>query len=383
MSDVINLDDELRRALGAAREEIRALQEENARLSHTTASDSLPYAPATRWEGMEVPQREWLWDQWIPMYQTTALYGDGGMGKTLFAQQLATSVALGRDFMGISTTGGPVMGIFCEDDEAELHRRQQSVNEWLGCEMGDLERLYPVSRVGRDNLLITFDGQDEGSLTPFWAELDQRLGIERPVLLCVDTAADTFGGNENARPQVRQFIQLALTRLAIKHRCAVLLLAHPSAAGLSSGEGTGGSTAWNNSVRSRMYLQRDPDDESVTVLTRKKSNYAAQGEQLQLYWQDGAFWQSGSNIDKKNKEEAAKRILLAVVQRQIKKGLFTSPMERSPSYAPKVAAKAGDARLQRISRKQFITALDEMLDSGELVVNETRSGLRLEEGGSQ
>ena len=33
-------------------------------------------------------------------------------------------------------------------------------------------------------------------------------------LVVIDTAADTFAGNENIRPQVRQFITL-LTRLAI------------------------------------------------------------------------------------------------------------------------------------------------------------------------
>jgi hypothetical protein len=62
-------------------------------------------------------------------------------------------------------------------------------------------------------------------------------------------------GNENDRAQARQFIGM-LRGLAIRHECAVLLLSHPSVAGIASGGGSSGSTAWNNSVRSRLYLSR-------------------------------------------------------------------------------------------------------------------------------
>jgi RecA-family ATPase len=64
--------------------------------------------------------------------------------------------------------------------------------------------------------------------------------------------ADMFSGDENSRPQSRQFIGL-LKRLARKHDCAFLLLAHPSLTGLNTGSGMSGSTGWNNAVRSRLY----------------------------------------------------------------------------------------------------------------------------------
>jgi hypothetical protein len=40
-----------------------------------------------------------------------------------------------------------------------------------------------------------------------------------------------------------------LKRLARKHDCAILLLAHPSLTGLNTGSGMSGSTGWNNAVR--------------------------------------------------------------------------------------------------------------------------------------
>lgn len=254
----------------------------------TAVPATLDTAPASLWADQPVPVRQWLLADWIPMRQTTALYGDGGVGKTLLAQQLATAVASGRGFLGLAPRAGTVLGLFCEDDVDTLHMRQDGINRALGISYRELAGFHVASRVGRDNLLMTFDGHDAGTLTPFWHEIDALVAKIQPALLIVDTAADTFGGNENIRPQVRQFVQQALTALAQRYECAVLLCAHPSAAGLQNGQGTGGSTAWSNSVRSRLYLSKDPSSDR-TILTRKKSNYAAAGEEIPVLYADGAF----------------------------------------------------------------------------------------------
>ncbi|WP_369675560.1 AAA family ATPase, partial [Enterococcus faecium] len=82
---------------------------------------------------------------------------------------------------------------------------------------------------------------------------------ERPALVGLDTLADLHSGQENDRTTARQFIGL-LRGLAIRHGCAVVLLAHPSLTGMASGSGLSGSTAWNASVRSRLYLERVVQD---------------------------------------------------------------------------------------------------------------------------
>ena len=62
-----------------------------------------------------------------------------------------------------------------------------------------------------------------------------------------------------------------------------MLLAHPSLTGMNTGTGTSGSTAWNNSVRSRLYLDRvresgiEPDPDA-RVLRTMKSNYGPVGD---------------------------------------------------------------------------------------------------------
>jgi hypothetical protein len=79
--------------------------------------------------------------------------------------------------------------------------------------------------------------------------------VGQPAVVILDTLADLFPDNENDRAQARQFVGM-LSAIAIKYKCAVILLAHPSPAGLNNGTGTSGSTGWNNSVRSRLYLTR-------------------------------------------------------------------------------------------------------------------------------
>jgi len=116
-----------------------------------------------------------------------------------------------------------------------------------------------------------------------------------PTLVILETAADLFGGNENDRGQVRQFLANCCAKIAMESGAAVLICAHPSVAGLKSGEGSGGSTAWNNTLRSRLWLRRDLDnhdeeaDTDVRILELKKANLAQRGTMLRLRWVDGVF----------------------------------------------------------------------------------------------
>ena len=113
---------------------------------------------------------------------------------------------------------------------------------------GELDRLTLRSLAGDDALLATLD-RKSGMLatTPLYGELDRRIADGKPALVVLDTLADLYSGDENVRSQARQFIGF-LRRLAIRHRCAVLLLAHPSLSGMASGSGNSGSTAWNGSA---------------------------------------------------------------------------------------------------------------------------------------
>ena len=100
---------------------------------------------------------------------------------------------------------------------------------------------------------MTFTRSGAGEPTSFHRQVVQAAQDLEVKLVIIDTAADTFGGSENDRNQVRQYVQRALGQIALKTGGAVVCCAHPSREGLKSGEGDGGSTGWSNAFRSRAY----------------------------------------------------------------------------------------------------------------------------------
>jgi RecA-family ATPase len=275
------------------------MERERHRSPDDFSIEPLEIVDPVSFQDVPVPIRRWLWDSWVPLGVVTALYGDGGTGKSLLAQQLMTSCAAHRTFLGFDVMRCRALGIFCEDDRDELHRRQAAINETTGVDFADLMDVRWVPRVGLENLLMLFGADGRGVPTPFFFQLLDLAKSVGSQLIIIDTAADTFAGNENIRPQVRQFLGL-LTRLAREIEGAVILLAHPSQTGRATGQGDGGSTAWNNSVRSRLYLSRleatngDAPDPNIRILSRRKANYALAGVDITLRWSGGAFALVGS-----------------------------------------------------------------------------------------
>ena len=226
-----------------------------------------------------------------------SLYGGGATGKSLLALLLGHAMAVGQPWVGLPTVQGSSLFVSCEDDADELHRRHADIRKGLGHVIGD--PFGPVSawdRVGHNNLLAVPDARGVMQAGPFLAELVAELAAQRPTLVVLDTLADVYGGNEIDRVQVNGFLKTCLGGLIREQREAghdltILLLGHPSKSALADGSGFSGSTAWENGVRSRLYLSRPenagPDER---ILTRAKANYAGGDDgELALVWSDGVF----------------------------------------------------------------------------------------------
>lgn len=264
--------------------------------------DSEPF-PATKFTGT-APPRVWLWKDWIPEGIVASLYGDGGVGKSLLAQQLCYALGSGGKFLGPRGFDMPkkkVMAAFCEDDEEELWRRHDDIIKSMGGFSQPFKDVLLWPRVGFDNLLVTFDRHGAPQMTAFFDKLARRALSNRVEFLVLDTAADLFGGNENIRSEVNFFIKSTCGKIIKTAKDAgfvmtILVLAHPSQAGKASGSGESGSTSWNNAVRSRLYITRPEEGlAEQRTLTRMKSNYSASGvdENLELLWNAGILELTG------------------------------------------------------------------------------------------
>ena len=319
-----------------------------------------------------VPEREWVVTDWLPVGSVTALYGDGGVGKTLLAQQLMTSCASGTPWCGMTTMRCKSLALLCEDDEPELHRRQVKMCAAFGIPLGDLGDMQWISGVGQDNALATFTPDCRMHETPLYADLSAaaiKLGVR---LVVLDTAADVFAGNENDRHQVRMFLGL-LSRLAMRIQGAVLLNAHPSRTGLSTGNLDGGSTAWSNTVRSRWSLARQQGDEeqpdtAERVLTRRKANYASIGDIIKLRWVNGIYVPvtPEGGIAGAVHRAAAEMVFLELLGRAEAQGQRVSDSPKAGNYAAKRFAQRPDSH--GYTAKDFERAMGALFASRQIAM---------------
>jgi 5S rRNA maturation endonuclease (ribonuclease M5) len=258
------------------------------------APDPLIFIDLTRWQDRPVPERPWAVRDRIPLNNVTLFSGEGAIGKTILSLQLAVATVLGRDWLKALPEPGPVVAVCCEDDPDELHRRLDAILRHYQASFADLAGLHLISLAGQDALLAT--PRRDGLLQPtrLFKQLGEAAADLKPKLILIDNSADVFGGNENDRAQVRQFIGL-LRGLAMLANAGALLTSHPSLTGITTGTGLSGSTAWNAGVRSRLYLKRattakdEEPDANLRVLEIMKNNYGPVGETITLCWKDGLF----------------------------------------------------------------------------------------------
>lgn len=321
--------------------------------------------------GVEVPPRQWHVEDFIPANQVTMLGGDGGVGKSLVALQLAVATALGTRWIGKSPTKTRTVYISAEDDQDEMHRRLADIAAQGGHTLAGLSDLTLRSLAGEDALLAVADSRS-GTLTPtdLFRELDAYIGDTGTGFLVLDTLADLHSGEENNRAIARQFIGL-LRGLALRHECTVLLLAHPSLTGISTGSGLSGSTAWNNSVRSRLYIERikedgDEIDPDIRRLTTKKANYSSTGQEIILRWQDGVFVPdaAGNPIDDLLSTPDARAKFLELLAKYKEEGRRVNA-SGGPYYAPLIMSK--DPRSGRWNKAALAAAMADLFTLGTIV----------------
>jgi RecA-family ATPase len=249
-------------------------------------AESLPVIDPRDWQGKSVPERQWFVDGWIPDRTVTNLSGDGGSGKTEIILQLVAASSLRTQWFGKDVSTGPCLYYGAEDEADELHRRLETIVQSAGKQLSDLDGIRLIPMAGLDAVLAEPDRKGNLAATAIYPKLVSQAMALRPKLIVIDPSADVFGGDEINRAQVRKFVSM-LRGLAMNIDCAVLLLSHPSLTGMNSGTGTSGSTAWNNSVRSRLYLEITSPD--TRVLTVVKANHGKVGEKIEMRWNDGVY----------------------------------------------------------------------------------------------
>lgn len=269
----------------------------NGQSQHIPKIEPLDTIRASSWHGKERPVREWLDGR--KLYRvgfTGILTGAGAVGKTLLALQASVACVTGMRWLGTPIKQGPVIFYSAEEPVEEMHLRVDEICEAEGIHLNKLGDLHVIdlNKVINAALIATDKKTSVSKTTDLFLRLDKTMSIIQPVCVWLDNRSLIVTGNENDR-DVASFAMRQLQLLAEKHRCAIIMLAHPSQAGENSGTGASGSTGWFNTTRSVVYMSRPKDedgnitDKNARVLENNKPNYSQIGNLLNLKWEFNRF----------------------------------------------------------------------------------------------
>jgi RecA-family ATPase len=330
------------------------------------ARDPLPVIDPRDWQGKPVPKREWFVEGMIPHRTVTLFSGDGGSGKTRTALQLIVAAALRTPWLGKAASPGPCLLYTAEDESDELHRPLAATVAKAGYQLADLDGVRLIPMAGETRYWAKPINPSQLGETAQFAKLKLAVEEHKPRLVVIDPAADVYGGDEIQRMQVRQFVQ-KLASMALEFDCAVVLLSHPSLTGLNSGTGTSGSTAWSNSVRSRLYLEAVKGDPDRRVLKVMKANYGRTGAEIPIRWDEGVYVVDtgddpavASLLNRK-----ADDVFLSAFLKLTAQGHRLSP-KPCATYAAERVAEHPDAK--GYSKHKMAEAMQRLLDAGVLRV---------------
>ena len=214
--------------------------------------------PARYWQG-------WLVENWLPRNCVAMLTGDGGVGKSRLALQLAWSLSgegrwlgeagqmpgNGADYgMGFEPLGpGAIVYATWEDSPEQIRGRLY----WLeqAGKVGDGHNFKIADMRARGHLWASTQHNAVPGLTPAGEMLRQAAEQHNARLLVVDTLGVANGASEIDRAQVGAFFA-DWAAWADANDCAVLLIAHPPK---TAGVAYSGSTGILGGVRAMWTIE--------------------------------------------------------------------------------------------------------------------------------
>jgi RecA-family ATPase len=349
-----------------------------AQLDAPGSPQPLPWLDMSAWDDEPAPERKWAIKDRVPLNQAGLFSGEGGTGKSIIELTKDVAHVAGKDWLGSLPEPGPAFYIGAEDDADEIHIRLDAIASHYGVTFKQLKDggLYVLSMLGQDATLCTALGKGgKVEVTPFYNHLLEAAGDIKPKNISIDTLSRAFAGNEIDRVQVYAFA-MHMQALAKVAGGSVTVLSHPSLAGISSGSGISGSTAWDAAFRFRQYLtgikpsDGEQPDSDVRELQFKKNQYGPLGESVAVRYQRGLFLPIAgmSNLDKLARQQGADEAFLALLARYERDGRNVSDKPTSNAYAPTIFGKEKEAKTAGMRKLDLEDAMRRLFEAEKIHV---------------
>lgn len=289
---------------------LAAIKEYNHRLTEKKP------VKVTEWEDIPASNRDWIIPNWLPANTVTMFTGQGGAGKSWMTLQLICEIASGFPAF---TSLNPIYNqnsenleprnlvlATYEDGPAEIRRRIHKIAsgiEWVTKEMNvikshthivDMRGVGSIWGPGMGNHIA-----NTGDLLHPGEELQRICEEKQAELLVIDPLSGTFGGNENDRTAVYDFIS-SLRKWGDSAKCAILIIGHLPKNKEGKDAGFSGSTAWEASVRSMWMLtkkEEGKDTGEYYALSHTKANYARIQNDKPLIKSNYGWWELAKDVD--------------------------------------------------------------------------------------
>jgi|HubBroStandDraft_6_1064221.scaffolds.fasta_scaffold35132_1 RecA-family ATPase len=311
------------------------------------------------------PPPEFVVDGLIVKGEVNLLYGDGGVGKTTLAMQLAVGIAMGDQVLGFHTERTPALLVLAEDGKGEVKRRLETICDHLQVDLGSLP-LTVWARPTFDPVLA--EVTDVGVIRegPFMPRLRDEIRKIGPCLVVLDSLADFAIVDEIKRQPVNALLKRVFGGLCQEFGVTLLVLGHPSKTGMNDGTYYSGSTAFNNAVRNRLVLSQDKDDPLGLKRTLEvaKSNYAPCRE-TDLYFANGVFL-NASGAKAQERTEADRTLVFTAVKEVLEKGEQVVHTNGSGLHPQDIAAQIWERHGRKLSAKQVRDHLSALRMNGRL-----------------
>ena len=285
-----------------------------------------PTPTIENWEDISIESREWLVPNWLPANTATLFTGQGGAGKSWLTLQLVCQIACRFDGVFLdpehetpkkadyddSESSEPKHIIFAtyEDEPAEIKRRLQALASSFGWIKDSLEtikeHLHLVDMRGVGSVWGPGMGNhiaNTSDLLPAGEKIQQICEEKKARLLVMDPLSGAFGGNENDRTAVYDFVS-AFRGWGDEQNCAMLIVGHLPKSSEGRASGFSGSTAWEASVRSMWMLSKvehkgnkGEEEERYYALQHTKSNYARLQEEIPLIKSKHGWWEEAEDVE--------------------------------------------------------------------------------------
>ena len=351
-----------------------------------TKADDIPNEPDAEpqqeWQGPDplsakelasksVKPLRYLIDGIVLAQNVNLLYGDGGVGKTYLAEQMAVALASGKPLFGhkvIQTPGFLVLG---EDDDGPTKERLEAICRHYGCKLADIP-LTTWCLPGYDITLARVSELGEIALYPFFARLRKELEKRRGHFVVLDALADLADLNENNRIAVNKFLKRVLPPLCRDYEASLLALGHASKSSMESKTFYSGTTAWNAAVRNRLVLEAPGDTEMDRRTTNHrffhvtKVNYG-QPKTLELFMiGKPPIFVDGTNVEVADNERLTSEAILATTIKMLKQGIQIVRTNGNGQKPADIAVQVKKDFRYSVSRKLVLEVLGSAEREGRL-----------------